>query len=72
MWSTFKGLVDTLLSVDQETEDVLISEILVSQRGERGLAVCFVPEDWKKADATLSLTSETLHGSHGGHSLTPF
>lgn len=31
----------TFVSMDQETEDVLISEILVSQRGE-GLAVCFV------------------------------
>lgn len=31
-----------LISVDKKTEDVLISEILVDQRGEKGLAAFFV------------------------------
>ena len=42
MWSVFKGHVDTHVAVDQETEDVCVSEILISQRGEVGSAVCLV------------------------------
>lgn len=40
--STFKGHGDTHVAVDQESEDVCVLEIQISQRREIGSAVCLV------------------------------